>query len=89
MKALLWKDYRLNRMILILGAAFIVGPYLIVILQQWLRPQRTWSPMVGADLLGAAIGFISKENKGSTFWFTIPLTGNSKSKKKNTDEVGL
>ncbi len=54
MKALLWKDYRLNRMILILGAVLIAGPYVVVILQQWCRPRHTWSPLVWADLLGAA-----------------------------------
>jgi signal transduction histidine kinase len=42
-----------------------------------------------ADLLGATLRFSSGENKGSTFWFTIPLSGNQKSKKKLTDKTVL
>lgn len=51
MKALLWKDYRINRLILFLGAAFIVGPYAVVLLTLWLDPQRASSAMAWADLL--------------------------------------
>jgi ABC-type transport system involved in multi-copper enzyme maturation permease subunit len=32
MKMLLWKDYRLNRLVLVLGATLLLGPYLVLLL---------------------------------------------------------
>lgn len=58
MRALLWKDYRLNRAILILGLAMLLGPYLAAGLLGLRGHAR--SPAGGAEwssLFGAAADF--------------------------------
>ncbi len=49
MRALLWKDYRVNRVVLLLGACLLLGPYLAgvgyIVYDAWPEgpPARTWS----------------------------------------------
>jgi hypothetical protein len=54
MTALLWKDYRLNRAVLLLGVALLLGPYLVVcavaLVGRWpsLPPAGEWSALLPA-----------------------------------------
>ncbi len=54
LKALLWKDYRLNRMLLIFGAVILFGPYVVVLLAQWRTGLVNASAHVWAESLTSA-----------------------------------
>jgi hypothetical protein len=45
MKALLWKDYRINRMILVMGLALFVGPYVVLFAASWREHWPTLPPV--------------------------------------------
>jgi hypothetical protein len=55
MRALLWKDYRMNRALLIVSAVALVGPYLIGAAVQWRDAQSTgmWGGTIAASAIAA------------------------------------
>lgn len=55
MKALIWKDYRMNRALLVVAAAIVAGPYLIGVLVQFKDAQAVgrWGGTVAASALAA------------------------------------
>ena len=74
MKALLWKDFRLNRLILVMGLALFVGPFLVVIAAAWrehwpsLPPRSTWPyGLLPAALVSAGLSLLT----------LVTLAGNS------------
>ena len=51
MTALLWKDYRLNRLVLFIGVLLLVGPILIAVGSNYYSRWRTGSICAWPDLL--------------------------------------
>lgn len=73
MKTLLWKDYRLNRLLLIFGFVVCVGPWIIAIarnlLIEWRGGEAWWAPGFWVNVYGISIWL-------SLFTFAM-LGGNS------------
>ncbi len=59
MKSLLWKDYRLNRLLLIFGFVVCVGPWIIAIarnlLIEWRGGEAWWAPGFWVNVYGISI----------------------------------
>jgi ABC-type transport system involved in multi-copper enzyme maturation permease subunit len=59
MTALLWKDYRLNRGVLLLGAALLLGPYAVVFPVALYGHWPSWPPAAEWSALLRAASFFS------------------------------
>lgn len=60
MKSLLWKDYRINRLLLIFGLAVCFGPYIVAIapslLLEWWGGRAWWAPEFWVDVYTISLG---------------------------------
>jgi len=59
MRSLLWKDYRINRLLLIFGFVVCVGPWVIAIarnlLLEWRGGEAWWAPGFWVDVYGISL----------------------------------
>jgi hypothetical protein len=59
MKPLLWKDYRINRLLLIFGLVVCVGPWIIAIarnlLIEWRGGEAWWAPEFWVFVYGISL----------------------------------